>query len=154
MVMVGRAAWRLTTADALQTSNTTSGSTSSYRTAAASSKPCCFTLWSATVDTSCSMHNLNEGHACCCWYYCCCCCCSRGGCGSHSLFEPLVQVWQDGEEGQMGQAPPEHCKRRMDSSTVYIVTHISIADYGVDPLLTACCYNGRTTACHMQDQVQ
>lgn len=27
----------------------------------------------------------------------------------HSLFQALVQVGQDGEEGQMGQATPEHC---------------------------------------------
>jgi hypothetical protein len=29
---------------------------------------------------------------------------------AHSLFEALVQVGQNGEEGQMGQATPKHCR--------------------------------------------
>lgn len=73
----------------------------------------------------------------------------------YSLFEALVQVRQNGEEGQMGQAPPEHCKWQTDSGTVCTQSHISaFADYGVDPLLTACCCNGRTIACHVQTQVR
>jgi hypothetical protein len=48
----------------------------------------------------------------------------------HSLFEALMQVWQNGKEGQMGQATPEHCKWQMESWETQRLMSASVAGCG------------------------